>query len=1170
MPSRHNPPWRTRYLGFALVAAAFLAGCANESNTNIMDVDPQFGTPGVDPLNVDLRPSAEYGGPGSPVDWGYPQTAEWEFPVAFNVGTGRIDPFLTIQADPREYGFNTDGNWNKQLYDMTRPQFVDAITVAGIPTIVENDVRLKEIIFDANESNSDLTDAQFAINTFNLWACDTGDDAPATYTDPAQFRSNTDCDLIYFVNEGAEIDRAKASDAATSGSGQALDYRIKFPESIFPDADNGCEYSPTGSSCTTYIIAELDLGDETTSDWETGATFEELSVVKRPKLEIEKTANATFTRTYHWIVEKEADPAIHYLSPGETSPTTTYTITAKLDPGDPYTDSDFVLSGVITISNPSTPGGGGWNQPAIIDDIWDILPDGTRLDFEDLACEDDQGAIALPYLIGGGDVVTCTYSVPFEGGTTNTAWVDYSDPEDPDTDLLDDSFEATVVYATEPSIEVNASVNVYDEYQGSDDPDGTPVFLGVASVDDPPPTSFTRERTWTFTPDLTQCGAFDNEATIYYVNDGVETELADQDVAQVIVNCTELTVTKTVNERIRKTWNWTLTKNVNPGSWALFDGESAVSDYEVIVDKVDFDYDGWRVWGVITVENTGNIDVTVADVSDVVSNGGPDFDATVSGCSPALGSVLAPGETMTCDYTTADGLTSGDYDTNVATATDGDDGAWDSDPYPVSFAEADVEEFIEVDASVTVYDAFDGGGDVELGQLTDDDTFEYPRTFACGEDHTYNNTASVYGDDTGDLLDSDDASVAVTCYDLDITKDVLAQFDRNWTWEVEKDFTDAFITGTTDLECTEPDSDGDRVCTATVQEGANVTVEYQVMVTATGTESNFEVLSGPSGIVITNNHPDRQADLTEVTDVVSTMGAATVICPSYVVPAGGTLTCTYSTAMVGTDPGDGTNTATAMQQLYDFASDGTPTADGTTPYSTDPVLFSFVLDEETNECANTVDILAGYTDEDFPPVCATDPDLEESWTFDAYDRTFGPDQCDQTHINTATVTPNDGGPIDQDQETFILECEQGCTLTQGFYKTHSEFGPAPYSTLWETPITPQEGDTPFFGTGYSWYEMFQLSPQGGNPYIKLAHQWMAAKLNWYWNGGAPAAVESALTQGEALLIAYQAAVDIDKQSADGQLANDLASTLASYNEGDIGPGHCTENTIPFLLSIFGS
>lgn len=1156
--------WRLAGIMAVAAGAALLYGCSDKP-TPTQGVGPQFGTPGVDALNRDLRPTTKYpASPGSPQDWGYPTAAQWVFPVPFNVGTGRIDPFLTIQNDPREYGFNTDGDWDKKLYDMTRPQYVDAIKVSDIPTIVVGDVLMKEIIFDANESNSDLDAAQFAINTFNLWACDNA--AAATYTEPSQIYAN--CDLIYYVNHGDKVDRAMASDAETKGSGNALDYVINFPASIFPDADDGCTYAPTGSSCGVYIIAELDLGDETNVLWETGATFEELALVKRPKLTIDKTADVTFRRTYKWIVDKKADPALHNLVPGETSPVTTYTITADLDPDNPYEDDNFVVSGVITVSNPSTD---DWKEAAVVNDIWDVLPDGTKLEFADLTCTDTHGAITLPYTIEPGAEINCAYeSEPLTGlesTDVNTAYVNYSDPEDDATVLPDEKVEKTLDFATDPSEVVNATVNVYDDYQGSDDPDESPVLLGQASVDDPPPTSFTRTRTWTFTPDLTQCGAFDNQATIYYVNGDVQEALpADEAEAEVVVNCAHLTVTKTVNTWVHRTWNWTLSKSADPTLWKLFAGESATSDYTVSVDKVDYTEDGWKAYGVITVTNDGKVTATVTSVTDVLSNSGT-FDATVSNCSPALPATLASGNVMTCDYTTGEGgLTSGDYTSNVATANLDGGGKYVSDAYTVDFTSPG--EIAYKDASVTVYDNFDGGGDVKLFDATDDYTQPtYSHTFTCGDSHTYDNTASMYGADSG-LLDQKDASVEVLCYGLSVTKDVLARYDRNWTWEVEKDFTDAFITGTDNLECTEPDANGDRTCTVSIVNDANVTVQYQVMVTANGTDYNYQVLNGPNGIVITNSHPDRDAELTEVTDVVSTMGAATVTCSSYVVPAGGTLKCTYTTGMVADNPGGGTNKATAVQQLYDFASDLSATADGTKSYDSGDVPFSFVMNNETNECANTVDVLAGYTDEDFGQVCATTFPTQ-SWTFDAYERVVGPDECGKTLINTATVTPNDGGPPDDDSETLIVQCV-GCTLTQGFYKTHSEYGKAPYSSLWETPFTPNKGDTPFFATGYSWYQMFWLAPSGGNRYIQLAHQWMAAKLNEYWNGGAPAAVETALTQGEALLIAYQGAVDIDQKTDDGKTAQSLAALLDSYNSGKLGVPHCTENTLPFLISVYGS
>jgi hypothetical protein len=139
----------------------------------------------------------------------------------------------------------------------------------------------------------------------------------------------------------------------------------------------------------------------------------------------------------------------------------------------------------------------------------------------------------------------------------------------------------------------------------------------------------------------------------------------------------------------------------------------------------------------------------------------------------------------------------------------------------------------------------------------------------------------------------------------------------------------------------------------------------------------------------------------------------------------------------------------------------------------------------------------------------------------------------------------------------------GCTLTQGYWKTHSEYGPAPYDDTWAK--LPNGADTPFFGSGYSWYEIFQLAPKGGNAYIILAHQYMAATLSSMKDDdpASLASVAAEMAQAEALLMDYDQTlnsllVPYIPEGDDRALAISIAETLDMFNNGDLpgGPPHC--------------
>lgn len=130
----------------------------------------------------------------------------------------------------------------------------------------------------------------------------------------------------------------------------------------------------------------------------------------------------------------------------------------------------------------------------------------------------------------------------------------------------------------------------------------------------------------------------------------------------------------------------------------------------------------------------------------------------------------------------------------------------------------------------------------------------------------------------------------------------------------------------------------------------------------------------------------------------------------------------------------------------------------------------------------------------------------------------------------------------------------GCTLTQGYWKTHSEFGPAPYDATWAK--LSNGASTPFFLSGKTYHQVLGTSV-GGNAYYILAHQYIAAQLN-FLNGAAPAAAQTAFNSATTLLNTYTPA-QIGALAGNSSLRKqfvELGGILDSYNNGKIGPGHC--------------
>lgn len=129
----------------------------------------------------------------------------------------------------------------------------------------------------------------------------------------------------------------------------------------------------------------------------------------------------------------------------------------------------------------------------------------------------------------------------------------------------------------------------------------------------------------------------------------------------------------------------------------------------------------------------------------------------------------------------------------------------------------------------------------------------------------------------------------------------------------------------------------------------------------------------------------------------------------------------------------------------------------------------------------------------------------------------------------------------------------GCSLTQGYWKTHAED--------WDQAGDPNTASflagSTFYNSGLTYLQIMNTPPAGGNAYIQLAHQFIAASLNVGSPAATTAAVDAALSGADAFFAAAAAGTPAPTGALRTQVQG-WASTLASYNEGDIGPGHCPE------------
>lgn len=123
---------------------------------------------------------------------------------------------------------------------------------------------------------------------------------------------------------------------------------------------------------------------------------------------------------------------------------------------------------------------------------------------------------------------------------------------------------------------------------------------------------------------------------------------------------------------------------------------------------------------------------------------------------------------------------------------------------------------------------------------------------------------------------------------------------------------------------------------------------------------------------------------------------------------------------------------------------------------------------------------------------------------------------------------------------FNVAVSLGCSYTQGYWKNHTD----KWAALGYSPTAKFDG-------GMSWIDLFNTPPKGGDVYIQLAHQYMAATLNLANGASMPADVK----------VAYDKATAYFAAGGDGKGSGDItgvAAILDAYNNGLSagGPPHC--------------
>ena len=178
-----------------------------------------------------------------------------------STGTGVIDPFLRIQANGTEVGFNTDAS--NPAPDAKQGSWTHSIQVSDIPVVNIGGVNYRQFLLDINENNNANLDQYLSLDTIQLFYA-----SSPTLNSLSALNAST---KIFDMGAGNHV---LLNYALNPGSG-AGDMFMYIPDSVFANA--GSNY--------IYLYTEFGfLGDNTvngiTGDWSSSDGFEEWAILR--------------------------------------------------------------------------------------------------------------------------------------------------------------------------------------------------------------------------------------------------------------------------------------------------------------------------------------------------------------------------------------------------------------------------------------------------------------------------------------------------------------------------------------------------------------------------------------------------------------------------------------------------------------------------------------------------------------------------------------------------------------------------------------------------------------------------------------------------------------------------------------------------------------------------
>jgi hypothetical protein len=479
------------------------------------------------------------------------------------------------------------------------------------------------------------------------------------------------------------------------------------------------------------------------------------------------------------------------------------------------TESGWKVTGTITVTNPND-----W-EDITTTNLTDALTDGTA------TCTITGGATqTVPKSSFISPTYSCTFSgTPGSSSGTNTATA---------------SWDATATHTADGTASGTASytfgkLTVTDSFNS-----GASVTLGTIST---PTATTTFPVPETVTAPTASCGTFPNVATIS------ETSQSANASTQVC-GASDLTVSKTATPA----YNSNITKTADKAEYDAPSGSSVPISYTVTVTE-----SGWNVSGNITVNNPNSWEAITASVADSLPTANCSVSPTTSQSVPASGSATW---TYKCTFNSAPSATG----TNSATAN------WNSTTAHTADGSASGSAGYTF-AALTVTDAFNNGGSVTLGTITNPaatSTFSVPETVTAptGICATFPNTATA-----GSNSATANAKVCGAS-PLTVIKDANPSFNSNIT------------------KTASPASPSEKA--------GSTTFTYTITVT----ENTWKVTGNVS---VTNPNTWESIALTGVTDTLT--GATCSVSPA-TIPASSTVNLPYSCSFSLAPAATGTNYVT--------------------------------------------------------------------------------------------------------------------------------------------------------------------------------------------------------------------------------------------------------------------